>query len=73
MTTTLRRLHVTHLVAATITKHELAGIVAVVVALAFLVYAGVKLAAKAAKVAMLFTLATVIAGVVAVLLFTRAI
>jgi len=58
---------------AAIDKHDLAGVVAVVVALALLVYAWIKVAAKAAKVAMFFSLVAMAAVVVAVLLFTRAI
>jgi len=54
-------------------KHDLAGVVAVVVALSLVVYAWIKVMAKAAKVAMFFFLVAVAAVVVAVLLFTRAI
>jgi hypothetical protein len=58
---------------ASINKHDLAGAVAVVVALALLLYAWVKVAAKAAKLALYFFLVGLAAVVVAVLLFTRTI
>jgi hypothetical protein len=58
---------------ASINKHDLAGVVAVVVAIALLLYAWIKVAAKAAKLAMYFFLTAIAAVVVAVLLFTRAI
>jgi len=60
-------------VLATVDKHDLAGVIALAVALALLLYAGIKVAAKAAKIAMFFLLVAVVAVVVAVLLFTRAI
>lgn len=60
-------------VLASMDKHDVAGIVAVVVAIALLLYAWVKVAAKAAKLAMYFFLIAAAAVVVAVLLFTRVI
>ncbi len=58
---------------ASMNRHDLAGAVAVVVALALVIYAWIKVMAKAAKVAMFFFLVAAAAVVVAVLLFTRAI
>ncbi len=58
---------------ATITKHDLAGIVIAVVAVALLAGAGTKLATKAVKGVLALLLLGVLAAVVAVLLFTRAI
>jgi hypothetical protein len=58
---------------ANITKHDLAGIVLAVVAVALLVGAGTKLATKAVKGVLALLLLGVLAAVVAVLLFTRAI
>ncbi len=58
---------------AALTKHDLAGIVIAAVAIALLVGAGTKLAAKAAKGALTLVLLGVLAAVIAVLLFTRAV
>jgi hypothetical protein len=58
---------------ASITKHDLAGIVIAVVAVALLVGAGTKLATKAVKGVLALLVLGVLAAVVAVLLFTRAI
>ena len=57
---------------ATINKHDLAGIVAAVVAVALLAGAAVKLATKAVQGVLALALLGVLAAVVAVLLFTRA-
>jgi len=57
---------------ASITKHQEAGIVAIVVAIVLFVLGGIRIAAKAAG-AVLFPILGVLAAILAVLLFTRAI
>ncbi len=64
-----------HLLAASGTsfsKHDLAGVVVIVAALAVLVWGGLKLAARAAQAGVLL-LVGVLGVVLAVLLFTRSI
>ncbi len=58
---------------ASMTKHDLAGTVIVIIAIALLVGAGTQVVAKAAKAALTLVLLGVLAAVVAVLLFTRAV
>jgi hypothetical protein len=58
---------------ATVNKHDVAGIVAVVVAVGLLAGAGVKLATKAVQGVLVLALLGVLAAVGAVLLFTRVI
>ena len=58
---------------ATVNKHDVAGIVAVVVAVGLLAGAGVKLATKAGQGVLVLALLGVLAAVGAVLLFTRVI
>ena len=58
---------------ASLTKHDVAGIVIAVVAVALLGGAAVKLATKAVKGVLALMVLGVLAAVVAVLLFTRAI
>ena len=57
---------------AAITKHDIAGIVVIVAAIAVFAWAGVRLAAKAAQASLLLVIG-VVGVVVAVLLFTRVI
>jgi len=57
---------------ASITKHDIAGIVVIVAAIAVFAWAGVRLAAKAAQASLLLGIG-VIGVVIAVLLFTRVI
>jgi hypothetical protein len=57
---------------ATVTKHDVAGTVIAVIAVALLVGAGTKLASKAVKGVLTLALLGLLAAVVAVLLFTRA-
>jgi hypothetical protein len=59
-------------VLATISKHQVAGIVAVVAAVLLLVFGGFRIASRAAGAALLPALG-VLAAIVAVLMFTRAI
>jgi hypothetical protein len=58
---------------ATVSKHDVAGIVIAVVAVALLGGAAVKLATKAVRGILTLLLLGVLAAVVAVLLFTRVI
>ena len=58
---------------ASMTKHDLAGIVLAVVAAALLIGAGTRFAMKAVKGVLALVVVGVLAAVVAVLLFTRAI
>jgi len=57
---------------ASITKHDIAGIVCAVAAVIILIFGGIRLAAKAAM-AMLVLVIGVAAAVLAVLFFTRSI
>lgn len=57
---------------ASISKHEIGGIVFVVIAVALLAWGGIKVATKAAG-AVMWPLLGVLAAIIAVLLFTRAI
>jgi hypothetical protein len=58
---------------ASLTKHDIAGIVIAVVAVALIVAGGAKLATKAVKGVLALMVLGVLAAVVAVLLLTRAI
>jgi drug/metabolite transporter (DMT)-like permease len=58
---------------ATLTKHDIAGIIIAVVAVALIVTGGAKLATKAVKGVLVLMVLGVLAAVVAVLLLTRAI
>jgi drug/metabolite transporter (DMT)-like permease len=58
---------------ATVSKHDVAGIVIAVVAVALLAGAGMKFATKAVKGVLALLVLGVLAAVVAVLLLTRAI
>jgi hypothetical protein len=55
-----------------ISKHDIGGIVFVVIAVALIAFGVVRIAAKAAG-AVLFTILGVVAVVIAILLFTRAV
>jgi hypothetical protein len=55
-----------------ISKHDIGGIVFVVIAVALIAWGVIRIAAKAAG-AVLFTILGVVAVVIAILLFTRAI
>lgn len=55
---------------ASLSKHDLAGIVAIVVAVLLVVLGGLRLAVKA--VAMTFFVLAVVVVIIAILLFTRA-
>lgn len=57
---------------ATLTKHDIAGIVLAVVAVAAVIWGAIKFAARAAE-ASVFLLGAVVLAVVAVLMFTRTI
>jgi hypothetical protein len=57
---------------ASISKHDIGGIVFVVIAVALLVWGVIRIMAKAAG-AVLWTLLGVVALIIAVLLFTRAV
>jgi uncharacterized membrane protein len=57
---------------ATVSKHDIAGVVAAIVALVLLVFGFARIAAKAAG-AVLWPVLGVLAAVVAVLMFTRAV
>jgi hypothetical protein len=57
---------------ASISKHDIGGIVFAVIAVALIAWGVVRIAAKAAG-AVLFTILGVVAVVVAILLFTRAV
>ena len=65
------RVHMTFELAS-ITKHDIAGIVVAVVAAVAVVWGGVRFAARAAE-ATIFLLGAVVLAVIAVLLFTRTI
>ena len=65
-------MHLTPGLLASITKHDIAGIVVIVAAIAVFAWAGVRLAAKAAQASLLLGIG-VIGVVIAVLLFTRVI
>jgi hypothetical protein len=60
------------LVLASISKHDIGGIVFVVIAIALIAWGVIKIMAKAAG-AVLWTLLGVLAAIVAILLFTRAV
>jgi hypothetical protein len=57
---------------ATISKHTIGGIVFVVIAIALIVFGVIRIAAKAAG-AVLFPLIGIVAAIIAILLFTRAV
>jgi hypothetical protein len=57
---------------ASISKHDIGGIVFVVIAVALIAWGVIKIMAKAAG-AVLWTLLGVLAAIVAILLFTRAV
>ena len=57
---------------ASLTKHDIAGIVIAVVAVVAVIWAAVRFAARAAE-ASVFLLGAVVLAVIAVLLFTRTI
>jgi hypothetical protein len=58
---------------ATVSKHDVAGVVIAVVAVALLAGAGTKLVTRAVKGVLALLLLGVVAAIVAVLLLTRAI
>jgi hypothetical protein len=57
---------------ATISKHDIAGIVLAIAAVVLILWGGIRLAAKAAEASLLL-LGAVVAAVVSALMFTRAI